>query len=364
MRSALRNAAHAPASLNDDELITLLGATGPDLAALCATADELRSVTVGNDVTFVINRNLNASLFTREHGAEELTAAPTHGPDLRTKLLNARMIGDLAAEAAALGATEVCIQGVMRPELSGNAYLEVVAAVHSREPGLHIHAYGPAEILDGASRLGISPAEFLEALKEAGVGSIPGTGARILNDRLRAVLSASTDPPVSEWLEIITAAHRTGLTSTATMVFGHIESAAEQVAHLRQLAAIQDQTGGFTEFIAMPFVPHLASSTVRALARPGPDIRETRAVYAVARLILNGRIDNLQVAWTKVGLRTGALLLQGGANDFGGLLLDGVLWPEAGAEAHRELRAADIRNIATDIGRTVRQRTTSYGSLS
>ena len=363
VRSALRQAEKAPAGLSDDQLITLLGAHGPDLEALCAIADSLRAEAVGSDLTFVINRNLNASLFTPEQGPEEITAAPTHGPDLRPKLLNPRMIGDLATEAVQLGATELCIQGLARPELSGDAYLEIVAAVHGREPGLHLHAFGPAEISDGASRLGISPREFLETLRGAGVGSIPGTGARILSDQVRATLSAHTDPPVSGWVDIITTAHRAGLTSSATMVYGHVESAADQVAHLRQLAAIQDQTGGFTEFIPMPFMPHLASAALRAVARPGPDLRETRAVHAVARLMLHGRIDNLQVAWTKVGLRASALLLQGGANDLGGLLLGGTLWPEAGAEAHRELRTSDIRSIAAEIDRTIRQRTTRYGSV-
>lgn len=363
VRSALRKAAKTPAGLTDLELIALLGATGPDLAALCATADELRAATVGNNLTFVINRNLSAALFTRERGDGDAANAPTHGPDLRPKLLTAAMLANLAAEAAQLGATELCIQGLVRPEISGDAYLAVVAAVREREPELHIHAYGPAEIRDGASRLGISPREFLESLRDAGVGSIPGTGARILNDRVRAILSDRTDPPVSEWVDIITTAHRAGLPSTATMVYGHIESVADQIAHLRQIAAIQDQTGGFTEFIAIPFVPHLASTALRSIARAGPDIRETRAVHAVARLMLHGRIDNLQAAWTKLGLRVSQLVLQGGANDLGGLLLDGALWPEAGAEAHRELRAADVWSIAAEIGRTARQRTTGYGSL-
>jgi FO synthase len=361
--SALRKAAHDPAGLGDDELITLLGATGVDLAALCSTADDVRAATVGSDLTFVVNRNIDASQFSVEHGGDNTAAAPTHGPDLRVRALTTTMLAELATEAAELGATELCIQGLVRPGLSGDAYLDIVAALRGSEPELHLHAFGPAEIRDGASRLGISPREFLEALRDAGVSSVPGTGARILDDQVRAILSARTDPPVSEWVDIITTAHRAGLTSTATMVYGHVESAADQVAHLRQIAAIQDQTGGFTEFIAMPFVPHLASTSLRLRARPGPDIRETRAVYAVARLMLHGRIDNLQAAWTKLGLRGSQLVLQGGANDLGGLLLDGALWPEAGAEAHRALRTTDIQSIATEIGRSARQRTTGYGTL-
>lgn len=361
--SALRKAAKTPAGLGDLELIALLNATGPDLDALCATADDVRAGTVGSEMTFVINRNIDSSLYTLEPGGGETVATHAHGPDLRARLLTPGMIADLAAEARDLGATELCIQGAVDPGLSGDAYLDVVAAARGREPDMHIHAFRPVEIRDGASRLGISPREFLEAMRDAGVNSIPGTGARILDDRVRAILSERTDPPASEWVDIIMTAHRVGLASTATMIYGHIESAADQVAHLRRIASIQDQTGGFTEFIPMPFVPHLAPTPLLGVARPGPEIRETRAVHAVARLMLHGRIDHVQAAWTKLGIRASQLVLQGGADDLGGLLLDGTLWPEAGAEAHRELTTADMQRIASEIGRSARQRTTDYGGL-
>jgi FO synthase len=272
---------------------------------------------------------------------------------------------DLAAEATELGATELCIQGAVDPQLPGSAYLDIVATLHSAQPALHLHAFRPIEISDGAARLGLSVADFLQALREAGVSTVPGTGARILDDSIRAVLSGYTDPPASEWVSNITAAHRAGLRSTASMVFGHIETAAQQVAHLRSLAAIQDSTGGFTEFIPMPFVkadaPASVAAAVTAAGTRGNPEREARAVTAVARLMLHGRINNIQVAWTKLGMVTSRAALAGGANDIGGLLLDGTIWPEAGPEAHRTLSRADVEQIAAALGRTVRQRTTDYG---
>jgi FO synthase len=225
-----------------------------------------------------------------------------------------------------------------------------------------VHAYRPTEIADGAARLGVSRDDFLVALREAGVDSVPGTGARILDDRVRGILSERSDPPSAEWVEAMTAAHGAGLRSTATMVYGHVETPVEQLAHLRRLAALQDDTGGFTEFIAMPFVPLDAPAAVARTAGPGPDPRQSRSLHAVARLLLHGRIEHIQTAWTKLGLALSQEILQGGADDLGGLLLDGTQRPEAGAEAHRSLTIADVERTAAEIGRTVRQRTTSYGS--
>lgn len=232
-----------------------------------------------------------------------------------------------------------------------------------RQPSLHLHAYRPGEILDAARRSGRTLPQMLEALREVGVDSVPGTAARILDDDVRAILSEGTDPSVAEWRESIMAAHRAGLPSTATMVYGHIETPQQQLAHLRTLAAIQDETGGFTEFIAMPFVPAEAPAAVRRASRGGPTLRETRAVYAVARLLLHGRIPHLQTAWTKLGLHTTQVLLRGGADDLGGLLLDGTLWPQAGAEAFRSLDIAAVARITGEIGRGWRQRTTGYSTV-
>jgi len=334
---ALRRAAVDPAGLSDADYVELLGADGPELEALATLADELRVATVGDGVSFVINRNLDSS-----------------------KVTDPRLIGDLADEAAALGATEICVQGPVPAQLPGSTYFDIVAAVRSRQPGLHLHAFRPTEAADGAARLGITVREFYERLRDAGVDTVPGTGARILDDRIRALLSENTDPPVADWVATVTTAHSVGLRSTATMVYGHVETAAEQVAHLRALVALQKLTSGFTEFIAMPFVP--TDSPPVAGARPGPTVRESRAVHAVARLMLHGSIDHIQAAWTKLGLETSQAVLLGGSDDLGGLLLDGVIAPEAGAEAHRSLTIADVERVAAEIGRTARQRTTDYGT--
>ena len=333
---ALRRAAVDPAGLTDADYIELLGADGAELEALATLADELRVATVGDRVSFVINRNIDSSLVT-----------------------DPGLIGDLADEAAALGATEICVQGALPARLLGSAYLDIVKAVKQRQPALHLHAFRPTEAADGATRLGITVREFYERLRDAGVDTVPGTGARILDDRIRALLSGGTDPSVAEWTATVAAAHSVGLRSTATMVYGHVETPAEQVAHLRALVALQRQTGGFTEFVAMPFVP--VDSPPIAGARPGPGVRESRALHAVARLMLHGSIDHIQAAWTKLGLETSQAVLLGGADDLGGLLLDGVIAPEAGAEAHRSLTIADVERIAAEIGRTARQRTTDYG---
>jgi FO synthase len=347
--SYLSLAVQDPAGLPDFAYEALLGADGDALAELCAVADEVRSELVGPEVSYVANRNLDSSLF--DPGSS------------RAGALDIGAIAVLAREAHGLGATEICVQGGLAPHIPGEGYLDVLAAIRDAEPRLHVHALRPVEIADGARRVGVPVRRFLQKMREAGADSVPGTGARILDDDIRAVLSEQTDPPVAEWVDVITAAHEVGLRSTATMVYGHVESDGDIVAHLRRLIAIQDVTGGFTEFIPMPFVPVDAPPSVAAMAGRGPDIRKTRAVHAVARLMLAGRIDHVQASWTKIGLAGAQSVLQGGADDLGGLLLDGTVRPDAGAEAHRELRYSDVRRLADEIGRPIRQRTTDYGRI-
>jgi FO synthase len=347
--AALVAASNDPAGLSDAQYLDLLTASGAGLDALTSLADDIRFDAVGDDVTFVINRNIDSSLY---------------GIDPERGGLTLEAIGELADEAASLGATELCIQGAVPADMPATAYLDLVRAIRARQRGLHLHAFRPTEIADGARRLGLPLAEYLVALREAGVDSVPGTGARILDDQVRGVLSEGGDPPASEWIASIAAAHRAGLPSTATMIYGHVETPEQQLAHLRALARLHDETGGFTEFIAMPYVRLDAPAGVARVAGPGPDARQTRAVHAVARLLLHGRIDHVQAAWTKLGLAESQRVLQGGADDLGGLLLDGTARPEAGAEAHRSLRIFDLERTAAEIGRGVRQRTTSYGSPS
>ena len=359
----LRAATADPVCLPDEGYAALLGADGPQLAELRALADSVREQAVGSGLTYVVNRNLDPSAVA--------------GPDPGSR----QRLAALVAEARDLGATEICMQGPL-PRDSDDDYLDLIAAVKATAPDIHLHAFRPAELLDGAARRGMPLEEFLLAAREAGLDSVPGTAARILDDDVRARLAGGPDLPVARWAEVIEAAHRAGLTSTSTMVFGHIETPAQQVAHLRTLAAIQDRTGGFTEFIAMPFVPAAAPTPAGFPAPtpagspaptpapglvgadvPGPSWRQVLAVHAVARLMLHQRIGNIQAAWPKFGLEASVDLLRSGANDLGGLLLDGRLAPDAGAEAGLVLTLDDVDRVARELGRPVWQRTTGYGKV-
>lgn len=354
LQSPLARASLNPSGLTDAEYAHLLTLRGRDLDHLASVADEVRASKGLDDVTFVVNRNLDSSLF----ASEDSEATCESG----VRRLTPNTIVRLVEEAVDLGATEICIQGAVPTGLPGDVYLDIVRKVRRHGPSLSIHAYRPTEIADGAARLGISREEFLVALQEAGATSVPGTQARILDDHLRSILSEQTDPSVGEWTAAMEAAHRSGLRSTATMVYGHLETPADAIAHLRRLAAVQDRTGGFTEFIAMPYVPSEAPAAVRRRAGEGPTLDQSRALYAVARLLLHDRIDHVQSAWTKLGFAGAAAVLQGGADDFGGLLIDGSLWPEAGAEAGREATREDVIRIAAQAGRGARERTTEYGA--
>jgi FO synthase subunit 2 len=347
VREWLPAAAADPASLPDEGYEALLGADGRPLADLCELADSLRQQAAGSALTYVVNRNLDPS------------AVAGAGPRSRERL------AALVAEASDLGATEICMQGPLPPD-SDDDYLDLIAAVKAPVPGIHLHAFRPPELLDGAARSGLPLREFLFAARQAGLGSVPGTAARILDDEVRAAMKGGQDFPVSQWVEVIEAVHRAGLPSSSTMVFGHVETPAHQVAHLRLLAGIQDRTGGFTEFIAMPFVPAAAAATAPGLVGanvPGPSWRQVRAVHAVARLMLHGRIGNIQAAWPKFGLDASVDLLRSGANDLGGLLLDGRLAPDAGAESGLVLTIGDVTRVARELGRPLEQRTTTYGKV-
>jgi FO synthase len=347
VREWLRAAAPDPASLPDEGYETLLGSDGPQLEELCQLADSLRREAAGDALTYVVNRNLDTA------------AVAGTDPASRERL------AALVAESHELGATEICMQGPL-PASSDDDYLDLIAAVKAAAPGIHLHAFRPPELLDGAARRGVPLEKFLLAASQAGLGSVPGTAARILDDEVRTRMRGGPDFPVSQWVEVIEAAHRAGLTSSSTMVFGHVETPAHQVAHLRLLAGIQDRTGGFTEFIAMPFVPAAVAVTAPALAGanvPGPSWRETLAVHAVARLMLHGHIANIQAAWPKFGLGESVELLRAGANDLGGLLLDGRLAPDAGAEAGLVLTLDDVARVARELGRPLRQRSTRYDEV-
>jgi CofH subfamily radical SAM domain protein len=337
----LSRAIIAPDTVGDRAWVQLLGADGDALEALCVSADQLRAERVGDDITYAVNRNFETAVVAGDRP----------------------LLAELVDEAWELGATEICMQGSLPLDLPGRAYLEVVRAISAQRPEIHVHAFRPAEVEDAARRTGLTPAAFLAQAREAGLGSVPGTGARILDDRIRAALTDGADISAARWIELISTAHRAGLRSTATMVYGHIESPADQIAHLQTLASIQDATGGFTELILMPIQPGQVPPRLAGQVRYA-DVRETRALHAVARLRLAGRIDHLQAAWPKLGLDQARQLLQGGADDVGGILLDGRRAPEAGPEAGTSLSVADLEALAGALDRGLRQRTTLYGDAA
>ncbi|MCZ2815067.1 bifunctional FO biosynthesis protein CofGH [Modestobacter sp. VKM Ac-2984] len=359
--AALRHAEQDPAGLSDAEYLTLLGADGTDLEHLCALADAVRRDVNGDDVTYVVNRNVN---FTNVcYTGCRFCAFAQRRTDADAFTLSMQQVGDRVDEAWAGGATEICMQGGIHPDLPGTAYFDLAREVKSRRPDIHLHAFSPMEVVNGAARTGLSFRDFLTAVKEAGVDSLPGTAAEILDDDVRWVLTKGK-LPTATWLEIVKTAHEVGLPTTSTMMYGHVDTPAHWVAHLRTLAALQDRTGGFREFVLLPFVHHNSPIYLAGVARPGPTNRENRAVHAVARLLLHGRIDNIQTSWVKLGDTGTQAMLDGGANDLGGTLMEETISRMAGSGNGSLKTIAELEAMAAAIGRPARQRTTDYGTPS
>ncbi|WP_307858570.1 7,8-didemethyl-8-hydroxy-5-deazariboflavin synthase CofG [Microbacterium flavescens] len=343
VRRLAEAAASDPLALDDAEWAALLEATGSDLDALTETADDVRRYTVGEAVTLVVNRNLTSS---------GLRPAPTDDPTTFTL----DDVGAIAADAWDLGATELCVQGLLPGDIDPQAYLDIVRAAKDAAPGLHLHAYRPQDVRDLADRGALGLDGALAALREAGVDTVPGTGVKVLSERVRALV-APDDLEIDRWTEGITAAQRAGFRSTSVIFYGHVESAAERIAHLRRLRAIQDETRGFTEFVPIP-LPGPAGGVPLVAGREPLD--EHRAMVAVSRLLLSGSIPHVQIPWTRVGREASAVLLQSGGDDLGGTLLDGRVKPEAGIEHGLELPVADASAIAARLFRPFRLRTTDY----
>ncbi|MBJ7453350.1 MAG: 5-amino-6-(D-ribitylamino)uracil--L-tyrosine 4-hydroxyphenyl transferase CofH, partial [Blastococcus sp.] len=361
VHAALAHAESDPAGLSDAEYLALLGADGTDLEALCALADAVRRDVNGDDVTYVVNRNIN---FTNVcYTGCRFCAFAQRRTDADAYTLSMEQVGDRVDEAWAAGATEICMQGGIHPDLPGTAYFDLAREVKKRQPGIHLHAFSPMEIVNGAARTGLSYREFLIALKEAGLDSVPGTAAEILDDDVRWVLTKGK-LPAAAWLEIIGTAHEVGLPTTSTMMYGHVDTPAHWVGHLRTLAALQDRTGGFSEFVLLPFVHHNSPIYLAGVARPGPTVRENRAIHAVARLLLHGRIPNIQTSWVKLADAGTKAVLQGGANDLGGTLMEETISRMAGSENGSLKTIAELEGMAAAIGRPARQRTTEYGTPS
>jgi FO synthase len=358
--AALRQAERDPAAVTDEQAIALLSADGPHLEALAGIADALRHQVVGDEVTYVVTRNIN---FTNVcYTGCRFCAFAQRRTDADAYTLSLQQIGDRAAEAWDAGATEVCMQGGIHPDLPGTAYFEIAAEVKRRRPGLHVHAFSPMEVVNGASRTGLPIREWLLRAIQAGVGSLPGTAAEILDDEVRWVLTKGK-LPASVWIEVITTAHELGLPTSATMMYGHVDTPAHWVGHLRVIRSIQERTGGFTEFVLLPFIHSSAPIYLAGLARPGPTRRENRAVHAVARLMLHGAIDSIQCSWVKLGDDLCRDVLRGGANDLGGTLMEETISRMAGADHGSYKTISQFRAIAEPLGRPLRQRTTTYGDV-
>ncbi len=357
--AALRSAERNPAGISDAEALALLDADGPELEALAALADDLRRRAVGDDVTYVVTRNIN---FTNVcYTGCRFCAFAQRRTDADAYTLSMEQIGDRAVEAWDAGATEVCMQGGIHPDLPGTAYFDIAAEVKRRCPDMHVHAFSPMEVMNGASRTGLPVREWLIRAREAGVDSLPGTAAEILDDDVRWVLTKGK-LPASAWIEVMTTAHELGIRTTSTMMYGHVDTPAHWVGHLRVLRGIQQRTGGFTEFVLLPFVHASSPIYLAGMARPGPTRRENRAVHALARIMLHGAIDNIQCSWVKLGADVCQDVLCGGVNDLGGTLMEETISRMAGSENGSYKTISQLADLVTPTGRPLRQRTTLYGA--
>lgn len=367
VREGLRLASKAPASLldpsNDKFAMALMNCTDDALTELATIADGLRREVVGPDVTYVVNRNINFSnicyvgcrfcaFAQRERDSDAFRLAPEE-------------VGERAAEAWRAGATEVCMQGGIDPKLPVSGYADLVRSVKAAVPDIHVHAFSPMEVVSAAAKANVSVEEWLLQLREAGLDSIPGTAAEILDDDVRWVLTKGK-LPAAEWINVVSTAHRLGIPSSSTMMYGHVDTPEHWLAHLRTLASVQDTASehgaaGFTEFVPLPFVHRNAPIYLAGLARPGPTQRDNRAVHAMARILLHGRIDNVQCSWVKLGDQGTAEVLDGGANDLGGTLMEETISRMAGSEHGSERTIEQLHDLAARVDRPARQRGTTYG---
>ena len=346
--------------IGTDEALVLFGTFGLDLHATVMVADELRRRDVGDVVTYVVNRNINFTnvcikrcgfcAFSRDHRQEEGYFLPLEEILRRAK------------EAWDLGATEVCIQAGLPPQMEGDLYIKLTRAIKEALPEMHIHGFSPEEVLYGAVRSHCTIREYLQELKTAGVGSLPGTAAEILDQELRDRISPGRIT-VAQWIEVITIAHELGIPTTSTVMYGHVETAAHTVRHVALLRDLQRATGGFTEFVPLSFVhteaPMFRHGLVEGV-RPGPTGAEVLKVHAISRIMLSNTIPNLQVSWVKEGQRMAQMLLAAGVNDMGGTLINESISTSAGAGYGQIVRPAEFRALIRDSGRIPAERTTTY----
>ena len=357
--------ASAGLPLSEPEIVQLFGARDQDFHDVCQAADALRARVSGDTVRYVVNRNINYTNVCSYHCAfcafsKGKTAAHLRGPAYD---LDAEEIARRVREGWARGATEVCMQGGIHPDYTGETYLAVLRAVKDAVPNMHVHAFSPLEVRQGAQTLGLSIAYFLKRLRDAGLGTLPGTAAEILDDEVRAIICPDK-LRTREWLEVVETAHRIGLKTTATIMFGHVDRPEQWARHLRAVRRLQEKTGGFTEFVPLPFVHMEAPIYFKGRARRGPTWREAVLMHAVARLALNPVLANIQVSWVKMGVEGAKACLQAGANDLGGTLMNESISRAAGAKHGEELPPEIMDEIAASLGRQAEQRTTLYKPVS
>ncbi len=360
--AALSNAG-AGRELDEDEITALFEARGRELTAVLGAADGLRREVSGDKVSYVVTRNVNYTnvcyfrcgfcAFSKGKLAANLRGEPYVVPTDE--------IARRAREAWERGATEICLQGGIHPAFTGDTYLEIVAAVKEAVPGIHVHAFSALEVWQGAATLGVDLPDYLEQLRDEGLASLPGTAAEILDDDIRAALCPDK-VNTAQWLEVHDAAHRAGLRSTTTIMFGSVEGPRSWARHLIELREQQKRTGGFTEFVPLPFVHMEAPIALKGHARSGPTFREALLMHAVGRLALHPWITNVQASWVKLGVAGAQAALQAGANDLGGTLMNESISRAAGAEHGQELGPELMEEAIRALGRTPRQRTTLYGT--
>ena len=346
--------------LSAEEGEALLAVRDADLLALVRTADAVRAADVGDEVTYVVNRNINFTnvcfvncqfcAFKRQRWEDD---AYTHGVDV--------VLGKVE-EAIGRGATEVCMQGGINPEMGAFTYRDMLVAIKSRFPEIHVHAFSPMEIMYGARRTNMDYPAYIGMLRDCGLGSIPGTAAEILDDEVREILSHKK-VDVRSWVEIITTAHRLGVPTTATVMYGHVETAGHIARHIDLLRRIQKESGGFTEFVPLGFIWENTKLYHDGVVTPQPKGLRDLRVYAASRLMLRGLIDNLQTSWVKLGHRLSQLTLRAGCNDFGGTLMEESISREAGADAGEYTSAEEIEALVRAMGRIPVERTTLYGRV-
>ena len=351
--------------LSEDDIVRLFKARGNDYTAVCQAADEMRKQVAGDEVTYCVNRNINYTnvcyfkcqfcAFSKGKMSENLRGKPY---DLSHEEIMRR-----TKEAWDRGASEVCLQGGIHPEYTGQTYIDICRSIKQVNPDMHIHAFSPLEVWQGAKTLGIPVSEFLGQLKEAGLGTLPGTAAEILDDEVRATLCPDKIN-TAQWLEVMEAAHGQGFNTTATIMYGHMEQYKHVARHLLRIRDLQEKTGGFTEFVILPFIHMESPIYLKGHARKGPTFREAILIHAISRLVLHPLFKNIQASWTKLGHEGVRACLQAGVNDLGGTLMNETITRAAGAAHGQETSPEEMEEIIRSIGRTPRQRSTTYGEVT